>query len=251
LSEALDIREQETERAERPVLRRTFQSEMSAGDGRTIDVRIVPFGERAWAADGYGGLPKGEPYQEEFMPGAFGRQLNAANRVLLNFEHQSGIAGIVGHGIELREESDAYYGSFRIHDSADGDKALMLTREKILGAVSVEAIPLKTMRTRDGIVQRVKAHLDKVALCRAGAYESALVLALRAEDPVVDNDVILDEELFPVDLNPELVERLRATGISLPDRYQKAHPAETDTPAETGTSDDGTRQTEENAESEE
>ena len=58
-------------------------------------------------------------------------------------------------------------------------------------------------------------------------------------------DVIVDEAFLPVDMDPELVKRLRARGIELPDRYQ-AHPAETDTPPEGGTSEDGTRQLEDN-----
>ena len=54
------------------------------------------------------------------------------------------------------------------------------------------------------------------------------------------------EELQPIDLDPELVERCRRLGIDLPQRYQ-AHPDETDTPAETGTSESGTRQPQETA----
>ena len=57
----------------------------------------------------------------------------------------------------------------------------------------------------------------------------------------VREEVILDEELLPIDLDPELVERCRRLGIELPQRYQ-AHPAESDTPAESGHLRDGTRQ---------
>jgi hypothetical protein len=77
-----------------------------------------------------------------------------------------------------------------------------------------------------------------LAFCREGAFKGALVLAVRTPP-----EQIVDEALMPVDMDPERVERLRAQGIVLPDRYSKAHPAETDTPAEAGTSDDGTRHT--------
>jgi hypothetical protein len=86
------------------------------------------------------------------------------------------------------------------------------------------------------VVQRVKANLMGVAFTRFGAYSGAKVLAVREEA-----EQFVDAELLPFDMDPALVERLRARGVSLPDRYQ-AHPAETDTPAETGTSEDGTRQ---------
>ena len=222
---------------ERPVIRREFAAELSAGDGRTVDVRIVPYGERITHNDGHGGVPKGVPYQEEWVPGAFAHQAKAAGRereVLVNFEHQEGLGGVVGHGLALRETPDGFYGSFRMHDTPDGEKALMLVREDILRTVSLEAKPLRSVRSSDGVIQRVKAHLVNIALTRFGAYQGAVVLAVREEAE------IMDEALLPLDLDPELVKRLQAQGVALPDRYS-AHPAETGTPDESGTPEDGTR----------
>jgi HK97 family phage prohead protease len=213
---------------------RTYAAELTSGDGRTVDVRIVPYGERATVNDGLGGVARGVPYTEEWMPGVFAHQANAANRVLANFEHQTGLAGVVGHGLALREERDGFHGSFKLHDTTDGEKALMLVKEGVLDGVSLEAHPVKSVRS-GGVVQRVKAHLRAVALTRNPAYAGAQILAVREE-------ILFDEELLPVDLNPEVVQRCRRLGIKLPQRYQ-AHPAETDTPAESGTSGDGTRPT--------
>lgn len=223
--------DEQTERAERPVLRREFTAEISPGEGRTADVRIVPYGETARVSDG------GPAYDEQWMPGVFGHQLSAANRVYANFEHQEGIAGIVGHGLELREAPDGFHGSFKFHETSDGDKTLMMVREGILDGVSLEAYAVKSVRTAAGVVQRVKANLKAVAFCRTPAFAGAKVLALR-EEP----EVVWDEELLPVVPDPELIERCRRLGIRMPQRYQ-AHPDVTDTPAESGTSEDGTRQT--------
>lgn len=232
----------ETEGPERGLLHRTFAAEMTAGDGRTVDVRIVPYGVQITHNDGLGGVPKGVPYTEEWVAGAFehqvrGAQAGRAREVLVNFEHQQGLAGVVGHGLVLREEPDAFYGSFKLHETPDGDKALMLVREGVLGTVSLEAAPKKSVRTTAGIVQRVKAHLHGIALTRFGAYAGAVVLAVR-EAP------IFDEELLPVAPDPEVLERCRQLGIRLPQRYE-AHPAETGTPDEAGTPEDGTRQAQE------
>lgn len=221
---------------------RTFAAELSAGDGRTVDVRIVPYGERATAIDGLGGVARGIPYQEEWMPGAFAHQERAANRVLANFEHQPGLAGVVGHGLTLRGTADGFYGSFKLHDTPDGEKALMLVKEGVLGGVSLEARPVKSIRTASGVVQRVKAHLKAIALCRDPAFTGAQVLAVRTAP-------VFDEEMLPVDIDPELVARCRRLGIRLPQRMQ-AHPDDTDTPAKAGTSDDGTRHTESTSSSE-
>jgi HK97 family phage prohead protease len=213
---------------------RTFAAELTAGEGRTVDVRIVPYGETATVADGLGGVKRGVAYQEEWLPGVFAHQTNAANRVLANFEHQSGIAGVVGHGLELRDSRDGFHGSFRLHETADGDKALVLVREGVLGGVSLEARPVKSVRTAAGVVQRVKAHLSAIALCREPAFAGARVLAVREAAP------IFDAELLPVEIDPELVERCRRLGLRIPASLT-AHPDDTDTPAQADTPDDGTR----------
>lgn len=224
-----EMNEQDSEAAERPFLVRTFAAEMTAGDGRTVDVRIVPYGQTAWVSDRGGPL-----YEEQWLPGVFSHQVNAANRVLANFEHQSGIAGVVGHGLALRESPDGFHGSFRLHETADGDKTLMLVQEGVLDGVSLEAFPVKSVRTAAGVVQRVKANLRAIALCRTPAFSDAKVLAVREE-------TVYDEALLPVDMDPDLVERCRQAGVKLPQRYE-AHPDDTDTPAAAGTPEDGTRQ---------
>lgn len=214
--------QEETEGRESGLLRREFTAELTAGDGRTIDMRIVPFGERATVADGLGGVPKGVPYEEEWMPGVFDKQINAAHRIYMNFQHEPGLRGIIGKGVELRRARDGYYGSFRVLAGTDGDKALELVREEVLTGASVE-VPLhtlKSVRSKDGVVQRVKGHLDAVALCRVGAFASAKVLAVR------ENEFMLDEELLPVAPDPETIERCRRLGITLPDRYQQTDEAD-------------------------
>ena len=226
-------------RSEDGLLRRSFAAELSQGDGRTVDVRVVPFGERIKHNDGLGGVPRGELYEEEWMPGVFRHQENAAHRLLANFEQQPGLGNVVGKGLSLREDTDGYHASFRILDGADGDKLLQLIPD-VVDMVSLEARPVKSVRSESGVVQRVKAHLAGIAFTRFGAYQGAKVLAVREEAASV-----VDEAFLPVDMDPELVERLRAQGVRLPDRYQ-AHPALTDTPATSGTSEDGTRQPEAN-----
>lgn len=230
---------QETKRPERAVAVRRFDTSIQAGDGRTVTFRIAPFGETATCADGLGGVPVGTAYREQLMPGLYDKQLRAANRVLLNFEHQQGIAGIVGHGVELWQESDGYHAAFRVHETPDGDKALTLVKEGVLAGASVESYWLKSIRTAAGVVQRVKAHLEAVAVCRQGAYPGAVLTGLRTDE--LEDEILMDEQLLPVSTDPELIERCRRLGIRVPQRFE-AHPAPADTPAETGTSEDGTRQ---------
>lgn len=225
------------------MIEREFAAELTPGKGRTIDVRVVPYGERISHNDGKGGVPKGVDYVEQFDVGAFSEQVRAADvagrakKVYVNFEHGRSVLDQVGHGIALREESDGLHGTFELHDDLVGNKALLLVREGVLDGISLEARCLRNHRGADGVVRRVKAHLHGIALTRFAAYPSARVLALREEAEAV----IFDEAMLPVDLDPALVERMRAQGVVLPDRYQ-AHPDTTGTPATAGTPEDGTRQ---------
>ncbi len=188
---------------EQTLLVRTFEAEVSSGDGRTIEARIVPYNTPGTATD----PPDFTPYQEMFLPGAFERQTRAANRVQvwLNFEHEQGIGGIIGHGLELQDEPDALYGKFRIHQNRDGDKALSLVNEGVLTGMSVEFVDLGS-RTVNGIMARTRAHLDKVALCMPGkaAYKQAEVLAVRTQAIHVEP---------PAAMSEELLERLARIGV--------------------------------------
>ena len=218
------------------ILHRSFDVAAVEVEGRTVDVRVVPFGEVAKVAD----PPDFQPYDEEFVAGCFDHQLNAANRVHANYEHGTGISDVVGHGVSLRQEPDGYHLTTTIHRTNNGDTALELINAGALPGVSVEFFPVRNVKV-GSVIQRVKANLRAFAFCRQGAYASAQVLAVRSEDE--EPEQTLDAEWFPAPIDPERVERLRAKGIVLPDRYMKAHPVEEGTPAVTGTpDDDGTRQ---------
>lgn len=171
--------------ANEEVIRRDFQAELTpVGDGRTIDMRIVPYNTVARVRDGLG-----PEYDEEWLPGVFDKQVKAANRVWVNVEHEKGFRGVVGKGHEFREGDDGFLGTVRIDEGPDGDKALRFVNDGSLQGVSVEAVPLKSQRTAEGIVQRVKARLLNVSLCRNPAFADAQVLAVReAPEPDPEPD---------------------------------------------------------------
>ena len=88
------------------------------------------------------------------------------------------IRGVVGHGIELRDEPEGLHGSFKVHKNTDGDKALELVREGVLDGISLEAVAVESIR-KDAAVRRVRAKLKAVALCRSPAFPDARVLGVR------------------------------------------------------------------------
>ncbi len=188
---------------------RVVDFDMGGGDGRTLHTRIVPWDTPATVAD----PPDFIPYQEMWAKDAFDKQLNAANRVnvLMNFEHEKGIGGVVGRGVELRKENDGLHGVFRMLTSQDADKALELVHEEILTGLSLEASVRRVSRTAD-IVVRQDARLVNVALCRNPAYAEARVLAVRQEaeeePPAVREQIVIPP---PLD-----VERLQKLGMTIP-----------------------------------
>jgi HK97 family phage prohead protease len=207
--------------------------------GRTVDVRVVPFGEVARVGD----PPDFRPYDEEWLPGVFDHQLNAANRIHAKYGHSKSVVDVVGHGIQLRSGPDGYHVSTKIHQTLQGETALELLRDGALPCVSLEARPVKNVRTATGVVQRAKAHLTGFAFCQQGAFVGAQVLAIREQDGDGEAATTFDEAMLPVAIDPELIERCRQLGIRMPQRYQ-GHPDATDTPATAGTSESGTAHTE-------
>lgn len=226
---------------------RVIATELTA-QGRTVDCRIVPYGQRAKANDGLGGFPNGVMYEEEVIYGAFDHQLNAANRVHMNYEHQPGIAGIVGHGIALRSEIDGLYGSFKLHDTPAGNTALELVKDGALGGISFESKFAKSVRSAAGVIQRVKCNLVNVALCREPAYENAVVLGLRTEI----EDFTIDQDLLLPDFDLDLAKRVEALGKDVPEGL-KAHPAlaDTSTDESVDTSEAAPAESEDNTDKEE
>lgn len=225
---------QNTERPERAVLIREFAAADMAVDGRTVDVRLVPFGEVARVAD----PPKYEPYNEEWIAGVFDHQLNAASRIHAKYGHSDSVIDVVGHGVTLRSEPDGYRVTTKIHQTLQGETALELLRDGALPCVSLEAHPVKSIRSVNGVVQRIKANLTGFAFCRQGAFAGARVLAIREE---IVEEILIPAEFQPIQFDPELAARLERNGHVVPASL-KAHPASSDTPASADTPADGTRQ---------
>lgn len=218
---------------------RTFQAEIaSTGDGRTIEGLVVPFDVEQTVSD----PPDFRPYQESIARGAFRSVSNAPNRVLLDFEHYGAltydamvstgsIAGTLGHALSLEEGSEGLFGSFRVLKGSDGDKALELAREGILGGFSVAMKPLRSLRTANGTMQRLKVHMDRVSLCRQGAYEQARVMAVRT-------DQLVEPEQLGKPLDPALAASLLRLGVKVPEHLLPAPDAdESNDDEEEGTSE--------------
>lgn len=199
--------------ADRPLLGRSVTVSEIATDGRTVEMLCAPFDVTATVAD----PPDFTPYQEEFARGAFAGAVKAPNRTLLEFEHWApGLTGILGHAAHFEERNDALYGRFRVMKGQDGDKALELIHEDVLKSASVFFSPIRTARLARDHVRRLQVKLDRVSLCREGAYPHAQVLAVRSQPPAEEFIVDLPASARVIDFDPDLAARLEAQGIALP-----------------------------------
>jgi len=184
-----------------PTFERTFDVQLTERDGRTVYGRCVPYNVVAEVSDG------GPRYQEMFLPGSI---VNAQGRMdaFLDVHHERGFRGVVGHNVSVEERPDGLHAGFRLLKHADGEKALELVRAGVLTGFSVSFRDLQN-RIVGGVTQRVRAHVDRVALCMRGAYPEAQVLAVRTPpEPVLERPVF-DE------FDPELATRL-ARYVDLP-----------------------------------
>jgi HK97 family phage prohead protease len=191
---------------DRPVLQRAFKAQLETREGRIVEGCCVPYGEPTQVAD----PPAFVPYFEMFEPGAFRKQLRAADKVELRYEHRDSLADSIGVCRELHEEAAGLFGTFSIHRGAFGDQALELVREGILPGFSVEFSDRYThpKRTPEGTVVRSNCLLHCVSLTRTPAFAGAQVVAVRSRKALL-------AQLEVPEIDDEQIERLRQVGIGV------------------------------------
>ena len=147
---------------------------LGAGDGRTVIGRIVPFGETCDFIDEHGRWRK-----ERFVRGSFMDAPKWWHRVNLVFEHSAGpeFRNILGHGARVDEDEDGAYGVFRLYKQ-DADKAREILETTHKG-LSIEFASIEHRDADDGVVERHRVRVYRVAAVSDPAYQLAHVLGVR------------------------------------------------------------------------
>ncbi len=158
-------------------------------DGRTVEIRIMPWGEVAETAEG----------RESFERGAFAGV--DPRRVTIESQRHGG--ALVGRGETLEERDDAAYLHAHISRIAAGDEMLELINDGVLTAASVAFKATRTAR-RGGVLVRQAADLVRVAILERGAYPSAGVIAVRSET----EETAMVENEPATGPDPKLLERM-------------------------------------------
>jgi hypothetical protein len=190
--------------AELEIHRRMVNAALAGDEGRILEGVLVPYNTPARVQD-----PGGPPYWEVFTPGAFKRQLAAADKVQLRFEHRDGLTDRVGRGLDLHERDEGLWGRFRVVDGVIGDHALALVDEGMIGGFSVGFADLARVERRnaEGQVLRQRCHLADVSLVPEPAYAGTAVAHRNSPTPLAAG--------LPA-IPPEQLARLAAVGITLP-----------------------------------
>ena len=166
------------------------------GDGRTLEGRILPYGDVIEINGG----------RETFEPGVFDG--TDPGDVMLLWQHDP--AQPIGRMTDLQDVRDGdapgYYGTFRIADTTTARDALSLLKDGIIRGLSVGIMPGQTTN-RKGVRVHRSARLVETSVVTFAAYKGAQALAVRKEGtmpPETDTDtpdVDAEPEVDPVDLS--------------------------------------------------
>jgi HK97 family phage prohead protease len=152
-------------------------------DGRTVEGRIVPYGEVIEALD-MGDDGKLERIKETFLPGSLTWEAQNSKRrgnaawVEFRLDHGEDFSGTVGYGRTIESREDGAYASFRLYESPDLPKVQSMLRESHTG-LSVMFADKVEPRTIDGVIQRVQVALRHVCATPTPAYSGAQILTMR------------------------------------------------------------------------
>ena len=159
-------------------------SDLVAGDGRTVTVQLAEWGEpRTVSDDGR------TEYLEAFD------SMDPAGKIRVKSAHDG---DLIGHAV-----ADSYSPEpqptidLHLAETAAGNDTLALIRSGAIDAVSVEFVPSGDDYERDGVLHRVAARINGVAMAFTPAH-SAPILALReTPEHQPESDTKMTEAITP------------------------------------------------------
>lgn len=161
------------------------RSAAQGGDGRTICGIAVPY-NRPQQIDAR--------LTEQFAPGAFRAQINAAHRIPFTRDHLPHGGTLIGRTTLLRDDDAGLYGEWRVSKTVVGEETLELVKDGALSELSIGFYEGQNRSLTGGVTERVTATATEVAIVMAGAYgEAATVAEVRSEAPAVDLRAQLDQ----------------------------------------------------------
>jgi HK97 family phage prohead protease len=159
-------------------------------DGRTLFGRVVPYGETADIVEVDESSKDMVRYREQFLPHSLaamaqgfkargGDRSKSSNMfVPLLIDHNDRFDDLIGHAVELTDEDDGAYATFRLYDDDRITKIRSILTESHTG-LSISFKDLRNPRIIDGVVSRVQVAMNHVAATPRPAYANARIESLR------------------------------------------------------------------------
>jgi HK97 family phage prohead protease len=157
-------------------------------DGRTLTGRIVPYNEVTTVVEYDEAKGEMVRYQETFLPhslaamaqgfNARGGKFSNGQFVPLLIDHNDNFDNMIGSAVELRDEDDGAYASFRLYDDARITKIRSVLSESHTG-LSVSFRDTKEPRIINDVVSRVQVFVAHVAATPTPAYPGAMITGMR------------------------------------------------------------------------
>lgn len=168
-------------------------------DGRTIEGRIVPYGEVADIVEWDDTANEFVRYQEQFLPHSLAAMVQGFKSrggsisprsncfVPLLIDHRDNFDALIGQAIDLNETDDGGYATFRLYDDDRIVKVRSVLTESHSG-LSVMFRDTRPPKVIDGVVSRVQVHIGHVAATPTPAYAMAGIESLRSNgSPVMES----------------------------------------------------------------
>lgn len=156
-------------------------------DGRTLDGRVVPYGEIAniVEVDETGELLR---YQEQFLPHSLAAMAQGFKsrsfrglHIPLVLDHNESFDNLIGHAVELDSRDDGAYATFRLYDDTNITKVRSILNESHTG-LSIKFKDTREPKLIEGIVSRVQVYVAHVAATPSPAYATAGIESIRSSD---------------------------------------------------------------------
>lgn len=157
-------------------------------DGRTLDGRIVPYGEIADIVELDQETNQLVRYREQFlahslaaMAQGFKARSGKGLHVPLLIDHNDTFDNLIGHAVALESRDDGAYGTFRLYDDANIIKIRSILNESHTG-LSIAFKDTREPKLVDGVVSRVQVFVGHVAATPSPAYATAGISSMRSTD---------------------------------------------------------------------
>lgn len=163
----------------------TRSSELELTDAGTVEGRIVPYDVESTVLDVHPDTGEVTRFREVFRPGVFTAMIQGLTArgwtaaISLNLDHNGDLGHTIGYASVIEERDGGAWGTFRLHDDPTLAKVKSMLRSSHRG-MSV-GFRNQKHRTVDGLVERVRAHIDHVAATPTPAYAGAMVMTVRAD----------------------------------------------------------------------